>query len=393
MRRLLAAAPLLAVAVTVTTVMPAPPAHAEARVDVVNDRGTGDADVRYRTTMTVTGRGFQVVPNGFGGVYVMFGWVDDAGRGSWRPSRGGLTGRDYRYVPDAEDAAASQGYLRYVAFPGGSTAGEANAVLTRAGGFRVDLTVPGPVFQSVDRDGAIAEVDCREVTCGVITIGAHGVANAANETFTPVRFGTVYDDAAPADTPAPTTSTAPSGTGEPSAPPDPSATPAPTADPSSAPTTGPGDEQPVRADDRAAPVLTVDRVTAVAGHAMTFTARGFGPGEQVVGVLDDGVAALGPLVAGGSGEVAGVLQLPAGLAVGTHELRLTGAASGVETVQRFAVSAADEPASPDGAALAATDDDASGATAGTVFLAGAALVLLLACVAALVARRRARRTT
>ncbi|GAA5148223.1 hypothetical protein GCM10023340_21810 [Nocardioides marinquilinus] len=398
MRRLtLAAAPLLAAALGAA---PLAPAHADARVDVVNDRGTGDADVRYRTTMTVTGRGFQVVPKGFGGVYVMFGWVDGAGRGSWRPSRGGLTGRDYRYIPDAEDASASQGYLRYVAFPGGSTAGEADTVLSRTGGFSVELVVPGPVFQSVDRDGAVAEVDCREVTCGVITIGAHGVANAANETFTPVRFGTVYDDAAPDTAPdtAPEAPEAPeaAGTNEPGEPADvadPTTAPTPTAsaDPDTVLATDAPSQagEPARGEEAAAaPGLTVDRVTAVAGHAMTFTGRGFRPGEQVVGVLDDGIAALGPLVAGGSGEVAGVLQLPANLEVGTHELRLTGAASGVETLERFAVAAADAP-TPEPVDAVPAD---AGGTAAAVFVAGAGAALLLALAGAVLTRRRARRT-
>ena len=71
---------------------------------------------------------------------------DPAG-GGWRPSRGGVTGRDYRYVPDSE-SEANAGYLRFVAFPGSSTAGEAQAVMSGNGSFTVQLTVPGPVFDA-----------------------------------------------------------------------------------------------------------------------------------------------------------------------------------------------------------------------------------------------------
>ena len=101
--RFLAVAGLLG---TLGAPLPAAPARAEGRVTVANEIGTAQADVRYRTELTVRGSGFQVVQGGFGGVYVMFGWVRDPAGGSWRPSRGGLTGQDYQYIPDSEDAAA-----------------------------------------------------------------------------------------------------------------------------------------------------------------------------------------------------------------------------------------------------------------------------------------------
>ena len=167
-------------------------AHADARVTVTNDRGTSLADTTYQTKLTVRGSGFQTIKGGFGGVYLVFGWVKPGG--SWRPSNGGITGTDYRYIPDSE-SSANQGYMKFIAFPGSSTQGEAQAVLSGSGDFQLALTVPGPVFQSVDRDGVTTTVDCRKVTCGVITIGAHGVKNPRNETFTPVKFGQVYDQA------------------------------------------------------------------------------------------------------------------------------------------------------------------------------------------------------
>ncbi|MEO9325891.1 hypothetical protein ABFT23_20525 [Nocardioides sp. C4-1] len=350
------------------------PAHAESRVDVTNDRGGSEADLRYQTRLTVEGSGFQTVRGGFGGVYLMFGWVRDPDGGSWRPSRGGLTGADYQYIPDSESAADNRGYLTYVAFPGSSTAGEADAVLSDAGGFRVDLAVPGPVFQAVDRDGDVAEVDCREVTCGVITIGAHGVKNARNETFTPVAFGDVYDVAPATSEPTGTPSAAPTGSSGP-------ATRAPAAQAPAA--QAPAAEAPKAAGPAA---VTVDRATATAGHAMVFNAQGFTPGEQVVAVLDDGIAALGPMAAGASGEIAGVLQLPVDLGVGTHELRLTGAASGTEVSQRFPVSAAAVPV-----AVADDGEAADGGRGATVFLVVAVVVLLLALAGSVLARLRGRR--
>ncbi|WP_232680957.1 hypothetical protein [Nocardioides sp. R-C-SC26] len=359
-----AAVALLCVLLLAATMATPAPAQAQGRVSVSNDRGSAVADLTYRTTLTVRGSGFQVVRGGFGGAYVMFGWVSDPRGDSWRPSRGGLTGEDYQYIPDAEDAADNQGYLKYVAFPGSSTAGEAATVLSDRGSFSLDLVVPGPVFQSVDRDGDLAEVDCRRVSCGIITVGAHGVKNATNESFTPVRFGTVYDSAP--DT-APTASASPGGTGD-----------APAASPGNDPTTPPAPATPDPA--AGAPSVAVDRATAVAGRAMAFVGRGFQPGEQVNAVLDDGVAGLGPLVAGASGEVAGVLQLPADLAVGTHELRMSGAASGISASELFPVAGGDVTAPAPG------DEDAE--IASWIFLGAGVVALLAALAGSVVIRRR-----
>lgn len=352
----------------------APRASAAPRISVVNDRGSASADVRYRTKLTITGRGFQTVTGGFGGVYLMFGWVDDPRGGSWKPSRGGVTGTDYRYIPDAENAAANQGYLKFIAFPGSSTASEANAVLSAAGRFSVSLTVPGPTFQSVDRDGKVVSVDCRKVTCGVITIGAHGVKNPANESFTPVRFTTVYD-------------AAPAGQAEDAAPEE--EPPATTGDATDATGTG-ATATPKRAARSGVPKVVTDRLTAKVGNTLAFTGTGFSPGEQVVGVLDDGAAGIGPLVAGPSGEVAGILPLPATLPAGTHELRLTGAASGGQASERFAVRAADRQAT----GPAAEDGAEDGADAARVFLvvAGALFALAVAGLGLRLLLRRRRAT-
>lgn len=371
MRRLL----LATLVALVAAITPLAPAQAAARISVTNDRGTSMADVDYRTPLTLRASGFQAVKGGFGGVYVAFGWVKDPGGGSWRPSRGGITGRDYRYVPDSE-SEGNQGYLRFVAFPGSSTADEAHAVMSAAGGFTVTLTVPGPVFNTVDRDGDVVRVDCRQVTCGVITFGAHGVRNAANESFTPVRFGDVYGAATPSA--RPTGSATPGGD---------------EAGTDSGATTGDDTETAAGGETSGSgrpsgkPQVSTDRGTAQAGQALAFTGRGFQPGEQVLAVLDDGVVAVGPLLAGTSGEIAGVLALPVDLPAGTHELRLVGAASGAEPRQRFPVKAAAVSATAAETADVAEADDS---VAPIVFVVVAGLLFLLS-LAFLVSRLLRRR--
>ena len=362
-----------------TAVGSASDAHAAARVTIANEFGEARADTTYSTEITVSGSGFQSVQGAFGGVYVFFGTV---GTG-WQPSKGGKSGVNFRYVPDSESQNNS-GFQRFVAYPGSSTADEAHATMSDSGGWTVTMTVPGPTFQTVGRSGGTETVDCLKVTCGVITVGAHGVTNAQNETFTPVSFADIY-----------------------------SSTPAPTDPPSTAPDTEsddgtqvPGDEEAGADDDAAAtddavpdvvvptePTLDVDRATAVVGRVMTFTAQGFTPGEQVVGSLGAGLAAVGPLVAGAQGEVAGVLQLPADLRAGTQRLALTGAASGSRAELEFQVAAA--PAVPVPPTEEA-DEGATGLAWEWIALGVAALVLVVVIAVGVVTatrERRARRRT
>jgi hypothetical protein len=369
-----------------------PPAHAAARVSASNDRGTATADDDRPTTFTVRGSGFQSVAGGFGGVYVAFGWVRDPAGGGWRPSRGGITGRDYRYVPDSE-SGENAGYLRFVAFPGSSTAGEAQAVMSAEGSFAVSLSVPGPTFRAVDRSGAAVDVDCRRVTCGIVTFGAHGVKNARNETFTPVRFGEVYaDDTGTAGAPG---EADPAGSSDP-------ADEASASGPSTGTTTTGGTTsgavrsgtgasrsgQDGASGRRGRPEVVTERQTARAGQALAFTGRGFEPGEQVLALLDDGVVALGPLPAGNAGEVAGVMALPTDLAAGTHQLRLVGAASGARPSERFPVrAAAATPPVEESAADPVAGEDSD--VAALAFVAASA-VALLASLALLVVRLRRR---
>jgi len=168
----------------------AQPADAAPRVSVtVLDRPelSNTADSKYLTEVRVSGSGFQSVKNGFGGIYVLFGW---AGSG-WRPSQGGKTGSNYRYVYD--DETNPVGYQLFVAFPGSSTEYAANGGRIAANGtWSATMRIPGPKFQAYDRSGKISTVDCLKSQCGIMTIGAHGVVNANNESFTPINFRSIY---------------------------------------------------------------------------------------------------------------------------------------------------------------------------------------------------------
>jgi hypothetical protein len=163
-------------------------ASADPQVTVTDESGTSDGTVTAGSVVTVSGSGFQSVQGGAGGIYVVFGWVDDAEGGTWRPSNGGATGADYLYAPDTEDAD-NAGFQRFVAFPGSGTAAAANGgVIAEDGTWSTPLTLPAAQFDAMDRAGDAAPVDCTQVQCGVITFGAHGIKNATNETFTPLTF-------------------------------------------------------------------------------------------------------------------------------------------------------------------------------------------------------------
>jgi len=169
----------------------APAASAAPRVTItVNDRPElhGVADSTYLTEVTVSGSGFQSIENGFGGIYVLFGWAD---QGSWKPSKGGHTGTDYRYVYD--DESNPVGYQLFVSFPGSSTSYANNGgYLKKNGTWSATMKIPGPVFQAYNRSGKVTDVNCQKTQCGIMTIGAHGVINAKNESFTPINFQKIY---------------------------------------------------------------------------------------------------------------------------------------------------------------------------------------------------------
>ncbi|WP_185995646.1 hypothetical protein [Nocardioides campestrisoli] len=339
-----------------------PQAHAAGRVTVDNGGRGAVIDSRYSSTLTVTGRGFQSIKGGHGGVYVWFGTVD----GRWQPSKGGKSGVDYVYVPDSE-SKSNAGFQRYVAFPGSDTAAAANGgMLSADGSFTVRLLVPGPTFQGVGRDGSVRTVDCRKVTCGVITVGAHGVHNANNETFTPVGLRELSGGGQQAEQPA----TTDDGTG-----------PVPAvgaAGPGSGergevrvPRSGAAGQGVTAVRARGKARLDVDRPSAVAGRGLSFVASGLVPGEQVTAILDDGLVASGPHLVGSDGRVAGVLALPSEVAGGTHELRLFGA--GRTPSVRFAIVADPDP-DPASSASGTEQTDDRAAVAATAFAVGAGVL-------------------
>jgi len=383
MRRLAA---LLGAALVAAVVLPATPASAAARVTVTSMLGTAVADATYSTTVTVRGSGFQSVKGGFGGIYVFFGWVDDPSGGTWRPSRGGVTGDDYLYVPDSE-SKDNQGFQKFVAFPGSSTESSANGgEISASGSWRTTLVIPGPTFQAADRSGKVRTVDCREVTCGVLTIGAHGVTNKNNETFTKVRFtsakgATSGSKDAPAKAAPSAAGTSGAGAGSNDGPSEgPSAAASAGAQPSPSSSTSAAPDVPA--------TLGVSQDQVVVGRVLSFTGQGFQPGEQVVGTLGAGLAAVGPLTAGAQGEVAGVVQLPADLRPGTQAFTLDGAASGRTAAVEFTAIADPVTAA---AAANASAQPVSSSSPWAVVVGVAALLLLAFVVASFASARRRRR--
>jgi hypothetical protein len=281
----------------------ASPAAAESKVSVRNSQGSAAIDPTYLTQLQLSGSGFQSIKNGHGGIYVLFGAV----KGTWQPSKGGKSGTNYFTVPDSE-SKNNGGYAKFVTFPGSDTADSANGGQISSGGdWSTTINVPGATFKTLDRSGKATTIDCREMSCGVITIGAHGVTNAKNETFTKVDVQSLASSSASTATPRS------------NATPDPAAPGAET--PASAPAT--------------APTLTIDRASARPGRIVAFSADGLPPGTQVNATFADGLAAAGPLTVSSSGQVAGLIELPADVAPGTYELRLVG--RGQMPRARFAV--------------------------------------------------------
>lgn len=338
----------------------ASPAHAAASVSVSNSAGGAQIDGKYSTTLTISGNGFQSIKGGHGGVYVWFGTVN----GAWKPSQGGVSGKNYLYIPDSE-SANNKGFQRYVAFPGSDTASSAAATMSADGSWRTTITVPGPTFKAVGRNGAVTTVDCRKVQCGVITVGAHGVKNAHNETFTPVSVGTVSgsQEEAAAD-PEDTTSE------EDAAPED---------------TT---QETTAKPKKLGKPKLEVDRSSAVAGRVLSFTVSGIPEGQQLSVVFDDGRAAAGPFMVGDNNQLAGVITLPADLPAGTYQLRVFGIDKPPSV--KFAVRAADR-VSTDDTQPASSDTGHERDTWGIVFAGAAGVLLMLALVRVLLMARGRRR--
>ena len=116
----------------------------------------------------------------FGGAYILFGVAtpkDGADPGSWAPSKRGVSGTNYDYAPGA---GTNQTMVNY---PGNETQ-EGVPFMDENGDWSGQMVLPGAQFESQ----AGNQIDCFVQQCGVITIGAHGQAQAGVEVFTPVTF-------------------------------------------------------------------------------------------------------------------------------------------------------------------------------------------------------------
>ncbi|MFD4636397.1 hypothetical protein ACFWN2_03715 [Lentzea sp. NPDC058436] len=334
---------LSALAVTGAALSALPPATAVAAARVSLSVSTADPD--YATAVTVRGTGFQSVAKAHGGVYVLIGWVSD---GAWQPSKGGAAGSTYRYVQDSE-AKDNRGYQRFVAFPGSDTASSANGGTVGAdGSWSAEMIIPGARFRAVDRAGNTSEVDCTRVTCGIITIGAHGVVNPNNETFTPIRF------AAP---------------GPPAANP-----PAPTAAQAPPPQQGTPAAQPARAA-----TLTAAAGVVAAGGTVTVTGAGFAADEQITVTLGASKLFLAPAKSDAAGTVNHTATIPADVTAGAHTIELTGASSGATGSVPLTVTAAAGEKTPQASAPAPPSEGFDwrwAAGIGGAALVGAAILLV-----------------
>lgn len=350
MRHLSIACALLLGGLVGTSIAIPDSADAAARVSVSNTaNGQAQADINHGTELQLRGTGFQSIQNGHGGIYVFFGIRHGDG---------------YLYIPDSE-TRDNQGFQKFVTFPGSDTASAANGgELAADGTWSTTINVPGATFQTTNRDGQVVDVDCRQQTCGVITIGAHGVPNANNETFTPVAFTDIYGN----DGPPSGSSGDGGGSGN--------------ADSTVDDEEASEDEEDEEAERTG---IVIDLDTAVAGRVLSFTSDTFEPGEQVIAVLDDGISAAGPFTAGTDGRVAGLLDLPVDLAAGTHTLKLSGASSLRELETTFPIRAGDD------AVPVAAESSSTPEWLPYLFLGLTAGVFLLSLIFAVVRIRRSRR--
>lgn len=300
----------VAVSVLVALGAVAPSAHAATSPSIMLSDRTFSGSGSH--VITVTGRDYLVPPHAagadvFGGIYLFFGWVKPGG--GWGPSNrssssdAGTFGSSYAYPGEEGDAGTrdpGEGGIRFISFTsGGASGATTDEHMDDSGGWRVQLEVPGPTFRYTDSTGASRTVDCRKLTCGVFTMGAHGKASATNEVFTPVTFrdaaGTT-PTAKPTRTPKPApsrTSATPGPTRSAQGPaaPAPSSSPA-TAAPSSDPTTAAPEPTTSAAGAPAAPSvspsvssLAVDAASATPSGGSTAWLLLLLAGAAVVGVL------------------------------------------------------------------------------------------------------------
>lgn len=172
-----------------------------------------------KTTVTVRGIDYLMPVLGSspvtGGIYVFFGWVDQSKK--WGPSARNVNNTDgnfgttYLYPGEGGSGATRKGQTgtSFVAFTAPGESGAATEYhMDSNGNWTAPVEVPGAVFTTQIPGGGTRTTDCRKVTCGIFTIGAHGKSSATNEKFTPLRFA----GAATTPTPGPSTPATPSPT-------------------------------------------------------------------------------------------------------------------------------------------------------------------------------------
>lgn len=188
-------------------------------------------DPAKATTLNVSGSGFDAQANGGVGIYLAFG----AKASDYATNAGGFLIAKWVHL--------------------GATVSSGQAPMTADGAFTT--TLPGITAKYTDGSGKV--VNCLVTQCYVVTIGAHGMVNGSQETFTPVNFvgGSIVDDGStPADT------------------------------------------------------AKVDSAEVKLGGSQTVTASGFTDGETVRATLHSDPYDLGTVVAAGGNELD--VQLPGG---------------------------------------------------------------------------------
>ncbi|GAA1614140.1 Ig-like domain repeat protein [Leucobacter chromiireducens] len=142
-----------------------------------------ELDPASPNTLSLTGTGYATSNAWgatFGGAYILFGVVNPQtaeDSGSWAPSKRGVSGKHYDY---AGGAGTNQIMVNY---PGNDTE-PGSPYMDEQGNWAAEFTIPGPQFTSQAGNA----IDCFVQECGIITIGAHGQAQAGVEVFTPVTF-------------------------------------------------------------------------------------------------------------------------------------------------------------------------------------------------------------
>lgn len=145
--------------------------------------------------VTLSGTGFPTAGrdgSSFGGLYVLFGWVDPEAGEDWGPGHGGASGHTFTYTQDIEPQGT---YQSMVSYPGNTTV-PGFPEMDANGDFEMEFPLMASRFES--QQGM--DIDCYRMQCGVILIGAHGQTNPEGEIFVPVYF-TDTADGTGSDTP------------------------------------------------------------------------------------------------------------------------------------------------------------------------------------------------